>query len=112
MSCQLGQLYNKDVIITPLVKQKNVTCDEKNHVINSSVVGHIRTLKDVRELNLTRNPVHSSQKQGAPARDGTYVAKHISEFICLIFGLEINGFNAFFYMIGKRDMHFRNVATK
>ena len=60
MSWQLGQLYNKDVIITTLLKQKNVTGDEKNQVIDSSVVGHIRTLKDVRELNLSRNPVHSS----------------------------------------------------
>ena len=60
MSCQLGQLYNKDVIITTLLKQKNVTYDEKNQVIDSSVVGQIRTLKDVRELNLSRNPVHSS----------------------------------------------------
>ena len=111
MSCQLGQLYNKDVIITTLLKQKNFTCDEINRVIDSSVVGHIRTLKNDCELNLTRNPVHSSPKQGAPARDGTYIAKHISEFICLISRLEINGFNAF-YTIGKRDMHFRNVATK
>ena len=110
MSCQFGQLYDKDIIITTLLKQKNVTCDEKNHVIDSSVVGNVRTLKDVRELNMTRNPVHSSQKQGAPARDGTYIAKHTSEFICLISRLEINGFNAF-YTIGKRDMHFRNVAT-
>jgi len=60
VSWQLGQLYNKDDIITTLLKQKNVTCDEKNQVIDSSVVGHIRTLKDVRELNLSRNPVHSS----------------------------------------------------
>ena len=60
MSCQLGQLYNKDDIITTLLKQKNVQCDEKNQVIDSSDVGHIRTLKDVRELNLSRNPVHSS----------------------------------------------------
>ena len=111
MSCQFGQLYDKDIIITTLLKQKNVTCDEKNHVIDSSVIGHFRTLKDVRELNLARNPVHSSQKQGAPARDGTYIAKHISEFICLISGLEMYGFHVF-YTIIKRDMHFRNVATK
>ena len=111
MSCQLGQLYNKDVIITTLLKQKNFTCDELNRVIDSSVVGHIRTLKDVLELNLTRNSMHSSQKQGAPARDGTYIAKHISEFICLISGLEMYGFHVF-YTIIKRDMHFRNVATK
>ena len=95
MSCQFGQLYNKDVIITTLLKQKNVTCNEKNHVIDSSVVGHVRTLKDVRELNMTRYPVLSSQKQGAPARDGTYIAKHIPESICLISGLEMNGFNVF-----------------
>ena len=61
MSCQLGQLYNKDVIITTLLKQKNVnSVTKKNQVIDSSDVGHIRTLKDVRELNLSRNPVHSS----------------------------------------------------
>merc|ERR1719400_2812105 len=70
---------------------------KKNHVIDSSVVGHVRTLKDGRELNLTRNPVHSSQKQGAPARDGTYIAKHISEFICLISGLAMIGSNGFLY---------------
>ena len=69
MSCQFGQLYDKDIIITTLLKQKNFTCDEINRVIDSSVVGYIRTLKDVRELNLTRNPVHSSPKQGPPARD-------------------------------------------
>lgn len=69
MSCQLGQLYNKDVIITTLLKQKNVTCDEINRVIDISVVGHICTLKDVCELNLTRNPVHSSPKQGPPTRN-------------------------------------------
>ena len=85
----------KILLLQHCYKQKNVTCDEKNHVIDSSVVGHVRTLKDVRELNMTRNPVLSSQKQGAPARDGTYIAKHISEFICLISGLEMIGSNGF-----------------
>ena len=75
MSCQLRQLYNEDVFITTLLKQKNVTCEEKNHVVDSTFVGHIRTLKDVRELNLTINTVHISQKQGASSRDGTCTDK-------------------------------------
>jgi len=62
VSCQLGQLYDEDVIITTLLKQKDVTRDEKNRVIDSSVVGHIRSLKDVRESNLTINPVNNGQK--------------------------------------------------
>ena len=106
MSCQLRQLHNKDVIITTLLKQRNVTCDEKIHVIDRSVVGYIRTLNDLCELNLARNPVHSSQKQGATARDGTYIDKHKSDLIFLISGLKMNGSNDFYGLLSvKRRWH-------
>lgn len=98
MACQLGQLYNKEAIIKMLLKRKNIDCDEEDeHVIDSVVVDHIRSLKDIRELKLTDNPAHDVNESNAPTGDGSYVDRHKSAFICPISRLEMNGAYSFMY---------------
>lgn len=96
VACQLGRLYNKEAIIKILLQKKN-HCDQQEYVVDSTIVNHIRNLKDVRELNLTNNPAFDSHKSGPPAGDGVYVDRHTSTFICPIAGLEMNGSYPFLF---------------
>lgn len=78
VSCELGRLYNKEAIIEYLLNK-----DSSNEVAK-----HIRTLKDVKELNLTENS--GFQSKGANKGD-QYVDLHDSCYICPVVGLEMNG---------------------
>ncbi|KAK9890376.1 hypothetical protein WA026_010469 [Henosepilachna vigintioctopunctata] len=73
--CGLGKLYNKDALIESLLNR--TTPKEINHV---------KSLKDVRELNLTPNPTFKGNdtKEKGP-NIGT------SPYICPVIGLEMSG---------------------
>jgi len=119
VSCQLGRLYNKEAIVKMLLKRKNVSSsgdtDEDEHILDSAVVDHIRTLKDVRELKLENNPVFDPKKVKAPSGDGSYNDTYQSAFTCPIAGLEMNGSYTFLfdwisgYVISERG---HNVVKK
>ena len=117
VSCQLGRLYNKEAIVKMLLKRKNVAgdTDEDEPILDSAVVDHIRTLKDVRELKLENNPVFDPKKAKAPSGDGSYNDTYQSAFICPIAGLEMNGSYTFLfdwtsgYVISERG---HNVVKK
>jgi len=49
VSCALGKLYNKDAILEYLL-------DKSSYGDGEVICGHIRSLKDVKVLNLTHNP--------------------------------------------------------
>lgn len=85
VSCELGRLYNKEAVIEYLLN-KEASCD---------VAKHIRSLKDVFELNLTENPTY--RRKDADKGD-EYVDHRASRFICPIVGLEMNGKYKFCYL--------------
>lgn len=78
VSCELGRLYNKEAIIEFLLSK-----DSSNEIAE-----HIRTLKDIKQLNLTENS--GFQSKGADKGD-QYVDLHDSRYICPVVGLEMNG---------------------
>lgn len=85
VSCELGRLYNKESVIEYLLS-KEPSCE---------IAKHIRSLKDIVELNLTENPGY--QRRDADKGD-EYVDLRASRFICPIVGLEMNGKYRFCYL--------------
>jgi len=85
VSCELGRLYNKDAIIEYLLNKE---------APNSSLLSHIRNLKDIVTLNLTVKQNYqekdSAGDQESDVQDSMYV--------CPIVGLEMNGMYKFFYV--------------
>lgn len=88
VACELGFLYNKEVIIEKLLDSKaNKDATQKN-----DIGSHIRSLKDIRELQLTDNPAFRHVgKKDAIVGDGGYNDKFKSPYVCPIAGLEMNG---------------------
>ncbi|KAM7294965.1 hypothetical protein ISCGN_024470 [Ixodes scapularis] len=85
VSCELGRLYNKESVIECLLN-KDTSCETAQH---------IRSLKDIVELNLTENPGY--RRRDADKGD-EYVDLRASRFICPIVGLEMNGKHKFCYL--------------
>ncbi|KNZ76140.1 UPF0549 like protein [Termitomyces sp. J132] len=81
VSCALGKLYNKDSIIEYLL-------DKSAYGDGETICGHIRSLKDIKKLNLAPN---SSR---APAPDGS----ERPQFICPLTLREMNGLIPFVYV--------------
>ncbi|KAK7036483.1 Replication termination factor 2 [Paramarasmius palmivorus] len=81
VSCALGKLYNKDAILEYLLDKSTYGDGEK-------ICGHVRSLKDVKTLNLTPNPTAAS------ASDSTERAK----FVCPLTLKEMIGSQPFVYI--------------
>lgn len=77
--CELGNLYNKEAVLEYLIDKSSVTSD---------VASHIRSLKDVKELNLTHNPAF---EQKSTEQADSYLDFQASRFICPVVGIEMNG---------------------
>ncbi|TRY87475.1 hypothetical protein DNTS_035303 [Danionella cerebrum] len=89
VACELGRLFNKDAIIEYLL-------DKTAERPNTEVVSHIRSLKDVKELNLTDNPAWEGERRNI--KGDCYEDMHLAMFICPVVGLEMNGKHKFFYL--------------
>ncbi|XP_042615020.1 replication termination factor 2-like [Cyprinus carpio] len=89
VACELGRLYNKDAIIEYLL-------DKSAERPNSEVVAHIRSIKEVKELNLTDNPAWEGERHNI--KGDCYEDMHCSMFICPVVGLEMNGKHKFLYL--------------
>ncbi|XP_058259236.1 replication termination factor 2 [Hemibagrus wyckioides] len=89
VACELGRLYNKDAIIEYLL-------DKSAERPNTEVVAHIRSIKDVKELNLTENPAWEGERRNA--KGDCYEDVHCAMFICPVVGLEMNGKHKFCYL--------------
>lgn len=76
VSCELGNLYNKESVLEYLLDKSSVTSD---------VAKHVRSLKDVKELNLTANSAFKKDQA-----DGS-LDFQASRFICPVVGIEMNG---------------------
>lgn len=89
VACELGFLYNKEAIIEKLLDSKA----NKDSTQNKNDIGsHIRSLKDIRELQLTDNPAfRHGGKNDAQVGDGGYNDRLKSPYVCPIAGLEMNG---------------------
>ncbi|GAA5811734.1 hypothetical protein MFLAVUS_005176 [Mucor flavus] len=92
VSCGLGKLYNQDAIIEYLL-DKNVYGD------GDKICGHIKSIKDTVELNLTPNPAYN-EKGSSPdsATMGNLERSAKSKFICPISMKEMNGKHRFVYL--------------
>ncbi|XP_067856831.1 replication termination factor 2 [Heptranchias perlo] len=89
VACELGRLYNKDAVIEYLLDKSPEKC-----IIETAA--HIKSLKDVKELNLTDNPAWKGDK--ANTKGDKYEDLHRAAFICPVVGLEMNGRQKFCYL--------------
>ncbi|KAJ6218027.1 hypothetical protein RDWZM_009184 [Blomia tropicalis] len=85
VSCELGRLYNKDAVIEYLLNKESP---------NSSLISHIRNLKDIVTLGLT---LKQDYKEKDTAGDKETDLQD-SKYVCPIVGLEMNGMYKFFYI--------------
>ncbi|KAF9268505.1 DUF602-domain-containing protein [Marasmius fiardii PR-910] len=81
VSCALGKLYNKDAILEYLL-------DKSTYGDGERICGHIRSLKDIKTLNLTPNPALAS---GSTTPESNEKAK----YICPLSLKEMNGSQPF-----------------
>ncbi|KZT24360.1 DUF602-domain-containing protein [Neolentinus lepideus HHB14362 ss-1] len=88
VSCALGRLYNKDALLEFLL-------DRKQYGDGEAICGHIRSLKDVKQLKLTLNPTTAS-KSAAPA--ATDSPDERPQFVCPLTFKEMNGAQPFVYL--------------
>ncbi|XP_078411627.1 replication termination factor 2 [Cetorhinus maximus] len=89
VACELGRLYNKDAVIEYLLDTSPEKC-----IIETAK--HIKSLKDVKELNLTDNPAWKGDK--ANTKGDKFEDLQRAVFICPVVGLEMNGRQKFCYL--------------
>ncbi|KAJ7417124.1 protein RTF2 [Willisornis vidua] len=82
VACELGRLYNKDAIIEFLLDKS----PDKTPMESAS---HIKSIKNVTELNLVDNPAWSGDKESI--KGDKYDDLQSARFICPVVGLEMNG---------------------
>ncbi|XP_068120585.1 replication termination factor 2 [Hyperolius riggenbachi] len=85
VACELGRLYNKDAVIEFLL-------DKSPDKPNADSSGHIKSIKNVIELNLSENPAWTG---GRGNTKGDKYDEQCSQFICPVVGLEMNGRHRF-----------------
>jgi len=86
---ELGRLYNKSAILEWLL-DKNSKQPPNGE---ASVAKNIRSLKDVKELQLTKNPIYDEKLAGREYKDF-----NIAAFICPVVGVEMNGKSRFSFI--------------
>ncbi|XP_029466653.1 replication termination factor 2 [Rhinatrema bivittatum] len=86
VACELGRLYNKDAVIEHLLDKS-----PDKAVVESAA--HIKSIKNVIELNLSDNPAWKGDKGNA--KGDTYDDLQVAHFICPVVGLEMNGRHRF-----------------
>ncbi|XP_048352630.1 replication termination factor 2 isoform X2 [Sphaerodactylus townsendi] len=89
VACELGRLYNKDAIIEFLL-------DKSSEKAIVEAASHIRSIKNVIELNLTDNPAWTGDKGNT--KGDKYDDIQSARFICPIVGLEMNGRHRFCFL--------------
>ncbi|RWS15819.1 hypothetical protein B4U79_01836 [Dinothrombium tinctorium] len=85
VACELGLLYNKEAVIQYLLDKDSYS---------NKVCAHIRGLRDVITLNLTKK---ANYKEKSAEKGGEYVDVQDSEYICPVVGLEMNGKYKFYF---------------
>lgn len=85
VACGLGRLYSKQSVLEGLLERTTLP----------ETAQHIKSLKDVKCLNLTENPAYVEVK--AEQGDG-HIDGGKSPYICPVIGLEMNGKYKFCYL--------------
>lgn len=88
VSCQLGRIYNKDAIIEHLLEQRAGGASSSR-----SLISHIKSLKDVKELKLREKQDFDGAHQAASGNE-----QFKAQFVCPISGLDINGKYKFYFL--------------
>ena len=89
VACELGRLYNKEAIIEKLLENK---AGSKDKLMPEASTEHIKSLKDVKELQLTDNPAYDRKsKEGSSVGGSGFIDHKISPYICPVSGLEMSG---------------------
>lgn len=88
VSCQLGRLYNKDAVIECLLEHRASKASSSN-----TVISHIKSLKDVKELRLKEKPDFNTAHQATSGNE-----QFKAQFVCPISGLDVNGRYKFYYL--------------
>jgi len=92
VACELGRLYNKEAIIEKLLENKAGTKENGDKVMPDASTDHIKSLKDVKELQLTDNPAYDRKtKEGSSVGGAGFLDRKIAPYICPISGLEMSG---------------------
>ncbi|XP_043944924.1 replication termination factor 2 [Protopterus annectens] len=89
VACELGRLYNKDAVIEYLL-------DKSSDKPIVEAASHIRSIKDVKELNLSDNPAWKGDK--GDTKGDRYDDLHYTRFICPVVGVEMNGRHKFCFL--------------
>ena len=84
VTCPLGRLYNKEAIIEFLLN--------RDEFKGNTTVSHIRSLKDIKELNLTEKKAEQDESTDQQLTESNY--------ICPVVGLEMNGNYRFSFLNG------------
>lgn len=85
VACGLGRLYIKEAVIEALLDRTSATSASAADV---SIISHVKSIKDVKDALLTRNPDFDKGKHEVHT---DYLDTHMTEFICPIVGIEMNG---------------------
>ena len=93
VGCELGRLYNKEAIIEKLLNAKSEGSSQSSSNA-AAAADHIKSLKDVRELELEPNPAFKGPK--ASVGDG-YIDSSIAHWICPLTSQAMNGRFAFVF---------------
>jgi len=92
VACELGRLYNKEAIIEKLLESKSGSKDSGDKLMPDASTDHIKSLKDVRELQLTDNPAYDRKtKEGSSVGGEGFLDRKIAPYICPVSGLEMSG---------------------
>ncbi|EOB08054.1 UPF0549 protein C20orf43-like protein [Anas platyrhynchos] len=83
------RLYNKDAVIEFLL-------DKSADKTPVEAASHIKSIKNVTELNLADNPAWSGDKESK--KGDTYDDIQSARFICPVVGLEMNGRHRFCFL--------------
>ncbi|KAG4306330.1 hypothetical protein PORY_000318 [Pneumocystis oryctolagi] len=106
VSCGLGRLYNKDVLLEYLLSSKEKGLKDKKYQekgdatsaqSEESGISHITTLKDVRELKLKANPAY--QPYIVLKNKLLHTENQPSKWVCPVTKREMNGHAKFVYLI-------------
>ncbi|XP_058032893.1 replication termination factor 2 [Ahaetulla prasina] len=88
-ACELGRLYNKDAVIEFLL-------DKSSDKVLVEAASHIKSIKNVIELNLSDNPAWTGDKGNT--KGDKYADIQSARFICPVVGLEMNGRHRFCFL--------------
>lgn len=98
VSDALGRLYNKDSVLKYLLARSSSNIPASSGVSASAtdvLAGHLRGLKDVRELKLTPNPAFRAEQVATQADDNDAP----TPFVCPLNQRPMNGRHRFLYLV-------------